>query len=106
MRESKVEIQYPVKEKIEPVEIQDSKTKDALVKQKELSQRRYLQMLIKRMAEARGCKATIEELTPDGQGRVDVPLTQGEKRMACEIGITTTKEWETHNVVTCLQTLP
>jgi hypothetical protein len=83
-------------------EKQKAKTTENLVKQKELSQHRYLQTLIKKMAEARGYKATIEEPTPDGQGRVDVLLERGEKRIACEIGITTTKEWETHNIEKCL----
>ena len=83
-------------------EKEKEKTTKKLVKQKELSQHRYVQTLVKKMAEARGYKASIEEPTPDGQGRVDVLLERGEKRIACEIGVTTTKEWETHNVVKCL----
>jgi alcohol dehydrogenase YqhD (iron-dependent ADH family) len=61
-----------------------------------------LQTKIKKMAEERGYKASIEELTPDGQGRVDVLLVRGDKQIACEIGVTTTKEWETHNIEKCL----
>ena len=83
-------------------EIQKKKTTKNLVRQKELSQHRYLQALIKKMAEGRGYKAVIEETTPDGQGQVDVLLTRGGKRIACEIGVTTTKEWETHNIEKCL----
>jgi hypothetical protein len=83
-------------------EKEKAKTTEKLVKQKEQSQHRFVQTLIKKMAEARGFKASIEELTPDGQGRVDVLLERGEKRIACEIGVTTTKEWETHNIVKCL----
>lgn len=77
-------------------------TTDRLVKQKELSQHRYLQTLIKKMAEARGYKALIEEPTPDGKGRVDVALEKNGKKIACEIGVTTTKEWEVHNLVKCI----
>jgi hypothetical protein len=54
------------------------------------------------MAESQGYKATIEETTPDGQGRVDVSLEKNGKRIACEIGVTTTKEWEVHNIEKCL----
>ena len=79
-----------------------AKTTENLVKQKEQSQHRYVQTLVKKMAEARGYKASIEALTPDGQGRVDVLLQRGEKRIACEIGVTTTKEWETHNIIKCV----
>lgn len=77
-------------------------TKVSLVRQKELSQHRYLQALIKRTAEGYGYKAVIEETTSDGKGRVDVSLTKGEQRIACEIGITTTKQWEIHNVIKCI----
>ncbi len=83
-------------------EKQKEKTVENLVRQKELSQHRYMQTLIKRMAEARGYKALIEETTPDGQGRVDVSLEKNGKRIACEIGVTTSKEWEVHNIEKCL----
>jgi hypothetical protein len=77
-------------------------TTDRLVKQKELSQHRYMQTLIKKMAEARGYKALIEEPTPDGKGRVDVALEKNGKKIACEIGVTTSKEWEVHNIEKCI----
>jgi len=77
-------------------------TTEKLARQKQLSQHRYLQALIKKMAEARGYKATIEAMTPDGQGRVDVSLEKNGKRIACEIGITTTQDWEVHNIEKCL----
>ena len=91
-----------VKLTVPPVEITDSKTKDRLVKQKELSEHRYMQMFIKKMAEARGYKAEIEAPTPDGTGLVDVSLERNGKKIACEIGMTTTKEWEVHNIEKCL----
>jgi hypothetical protein len=66
------------------------------------TQHRYLQTLIKRMAESRGYKAVIEELTPDGKGRVDVSLERAGRRIACEISVTTDDSWEIHNVEKCL----
>ena len=73
-----------------------------LAKKQATTQHRYLQTLIKRMAEARGYKSNIEELTPDGKGRVDVSLERNGKRIACEVCVTTEKEWEVHNIEKCL----
>jgi hypothetical protein len=65
-------------------------------------QHRYLQSLIKRMAEEKGYRAVIEEPTPDG-GRVDVGLGQDGKRIACEISVTSTDEQELSNIEKCLR---
>jgi len=54
------------------------------------------------MAEGRGYKAEIEAPTPDGAGLIDVSLERNGKKIACEIGMTTTKEWEVHNIEKCL----
>lgn len=72
------------------------------LKPKPETEHRYLQMLIKRMAESRGYKATIEEMTPDGKGRVDVSLEREGKRIACEVSVTTDAAWEVHNIQKCL----
>lgn len=78
------------------VSIPDAPDKQAI------SQHRYLQNLIKRMAESRGYKASIEEPTPDGKGRVDVSLERNGKRIACEISVTTSDIWELQNIQKCL----
>lgn len=75
--------------------------KDVLNKKVE-TQHRYLQTLIKKMAESRGYKAMLEEATPDGKGRVDVSLERTGKRIACEVSVTTDDTWEIHNVEKCL----
>ena len=54
------------------------------------------------MAESRGYRATLEELTPDGKGRVDVSLERAGRRVAVEISVTTDDVWEVHNVEKCL----
>jgi hypothetical protein len=69
---------------------------------KKESEHRYLQTLIKRMAEDRGYKVTIEEVTPDGKGKADIGLVRNSKRIACEISVTTTDTWEIHNVEKCV----
>jgi hypothetical protein len=73
-----------------------------LQKRQNSSQHRYLQTLIKKMAEQRGYKAVIEEITQDG-GRVDVGLERDGKRIACEIAITTEDIHELHNIEKCLR---
>ncbi len=90
------------KAKVQISEAQSNETIVNLVKQKEISEHRYLQTLIKRMAENRGFKATIEETTADGKGRIDVSLERNNYRIACEVGITTTEKWEVHNINKCL----
>jgi hypothetical protein len=71
------------------------------VKKKEESQHRYLQALIKKMAESHGYITRLEEPTPDGKGRVDVHLERNGKRIAVEICSTTEAEWEVHNIQKC-----
>jgi hypothetical protein len=79
-----------------------SSTSEAVVQKKEESQHRYLQTLIKKMAEARGFKATLETATPDGLGKVDVLLEKDTFSIACEVSVTTDANWELHNIEKCL----
>jgi hypothetical protein len=72
-------------------------------KEYDVSRHRYLQTLIKKMAEQRGYRAVIEEPTPDGTGRVDVGLERNGKRLACEISVTTRDVQELHNIEKCLR---
>jgi hypothetical protein len=70
-------------------------------REKGSSRHQYLQTLIKRAAEEKGYKATIEEPVPDG--RVDVGLLKGGKKIACEISVTTNAEHEFSNIEKCLK---
>lgn len=79
------------------------KSKVSFIKPKEESQHRYLQTLIKKMAEDKGYKATIEQPTPDGQGKIDVSLERDGKKIACEISITSTPDYELGNIEKCLK---
>jgi hypothetical protein len=85
----------PVTKEKAPVEVVPSEAKTE-------RQHRYLQSLIKRMAEEKGYRAVIEASTPDG-GRVDIGLEQEGKRIACEISVTTTDEHELSNMEKCLR---
>lgn len=77
-------------------------SEDYLVTRKNLSQHRYLQTLIKKMAEQRGFRAESEKPTPDG-GRVDVGLEFNAKRIAVEICNTTGEAQELHNIEKCIK---
>ena len=63
---------------------------------------KYLQQFVKTAAHDRGFKATIEEPILDGAGRVDVSLVRDDRRIACEISVTTTREQELENIEKCL----
>lgn len=65
-------------------------------------QHKYLQHLLKQLAEGRGFRASIEETILGGAGRVDVSLIRGMQRIACEISVTTNQDHELGNVEKCL----
>jgi len=65
-------------------------------------QHKYLQHLVKQLAEERGFRAVIEEPILDGAGKIDVALVRGEERIACEISVSTSRDQELGNVEKCL----
>lgn len=54
------------------------------------------------MAESQGYRASLEVPTPDGNGQIDVLLEKGEQTIAVEISVTTSAEWELHNIQKCI----
>ena len=62
---------------------------------------KYLQHLVKRLAEERGFRATIE--APAGTGQVDVLLERDELRVGCEVSVTTDREHEAENLRKCMR---
>jgi hypothetical protein len=102
-----IEAKEPLKEKEKISEIAKPmqpipKKSDVVEKVKDISAHRYLQNLVKKMAEARGFTAILEQQIPSGDGQVDVLLTKEGKTMAIEICSTTDAQWETHNIEKCL----
>lgn len=69
---------------------------------KEITQHRYLQNLIRKIAEDKGYKATIEQPALEGQGKIDIALERNGKKIACEISITSTDDQEVKNIEKCL----
>ena len=62
---------------------------------------RYVQALVKELAEAHGFRAVIEAALPGG-GQIDVLLSQGEVRVAVEVSVTTAAAWERENIRKCV----
>jgi hypothetical protein len=54
--------------------------------------------MLKRLAEDKGFKATIEKPVLGGKGSIDVALERGDRNIACEISISTTTEWKIGNI--------
>lgn len=65
-------------------------------------QHKYLQSLIKRIAEERGFRATLEKQILDGHGHIDVALEGNGTSIGCEISVTTSLSHELGNLSKCL----
>lgn len=63
------------------------------------SQHRYVQHLVKGLAEERGFRAVIEEAV--GGGQIDVALYRDDLSIACEISVTSTAQYEAQNLAKC-----
>ena len=63
---------------------------------------RYLQSLVKELAEQHGFRATVEAPLHGGVGQVDVLVEQGTVKVAFEVSVTTPVEQERENVRKCL----
>lgn len=59
---------------------------------------KYLQHLVKRLAEDRGFRAVIEEPILAGAGSIDVSLMKGERRIAVEISVSSDADHEVNNL--------
>jgi glutamyl/glutaminyl-tRNA synthetase len=66
----------------------------------EVREHRYLQTFIKKIAEQRGFKASIEETVENG--RIDVALVKDSIKIACEIAVFNSVEYELKNIRKCL----
>lgn len=69
---------------------------------KDMQGHRYLQFLVKRMAENKGFLVTVEKEVFGGAGKIDVALENGSRKIACEISVTNTADYELQNVRKCL----
>ena len=66
------------------------------------SEHKYLQNIVKRIAEKNGFRANIEQPVLGGVGRVDVALDNGSVLVAVEVAVTNSVEYEISNIQKCL----
>lgn len=66
------------------------------------SSHRYLQSIIKRIGENYGFVATLEKQVFGGVGKVDVAFENEYLKIACEIAVTNTVDYELQNIQKCL----
>lgn len=111
-KKHKVQVQIEEKDDLSvsatslPPKAEIEKQKEEYLKQVEeqekIRKHRSLQNFAQTMALQRGFKASIEEETKTG-GRVDVGLIKNELRIAIEISVTNTVEYEVQNIQKCFQ---
>ncbi|HEX8264570.1 MAG TPA: type IV secretion system DNA-binding domain-containing protein [Pyrinomonadaceae bacterium] len=70
--------------------------------EKNPTQHRYLQELVKRIGEKHGFLAIVEKEVFGGIGKIDVALEKGDQKIACEISVTTPPDYELDNIQKCL----
>jgi Type IV secretion-system coupling protein DNA-binding domain len=63
---------------------------------------RYLQSIIKRIGENHGFVATLEKQVFGGIGKIDVALESDSQKIACEIAVTNTVDYELQNIQKCM----
>ena len=66
------------------------------------NEHRYLQGIIKRVGENAGFVASLEKQVFGGVGKVDVALENKHCKIACEIAVTNTIDYEIRNIQKCL----
>lgn len=66
------------------------------------SHHRYLQSLVKKLALERGFKVEVEAPVLGRHGHIDVLLSSGNVKIACEVSVSTPSEYELQNVNKCL----
>lgn len=69
---------------------------------KRSQQHQYLQALVKRIAENRNFRTTVEKPVFGGIGRIDVALENDSRKIACEISVTNGPDYEIQNLRKCL----
>ncbi|WP_335973305.1 type IV secretory system conjugative DNA transfer family protein [Gaetbulibacter jejuensis] len=72
------------------------------IKSQSIREHSHIQRTIKRLGQQHGYAATIERETEKG-GRIDVTLENERLKIACEVSVTNTPEYEIENITKCLE---
>lgn len=87
-------------EKKQNVEIKGKAYIESFKEQEEIREHKYIQTFVKKIAEQRGFKASIEEEVAGG--RIDVVLIRDDIKIACEVAVSNSIEYEVKNINKCL----
>lgn len=90
-----------IKEEKQDIGVKGKEYLENFKEQEEIREHRYLQTFVKKIAEQRGFKASIEEEVEGG--RIDVVLIKDDVRIACEIAVSNSVEYEVKNICKCLK---
>lgn len=91
-----------VSEVKDDLETRKAKYLEQAEEQEIVRKHRSLQYYVRSMALQRGFKATIEDSTLNGGGKVDVSLLKDDIRIAIEISVTNRVDYEVQNIQKCL----
>lgn len=89
-----------IKEEKQDIGVKGKEYLESFKEQEEIREHRYLQTFVKKIAEQRGFKASIEEEVEGG--RIDVVLIKDDVMIACEIAVSNSVEYEVKNINKCL----
>ncbi len=99
--ESKPEIELQTEIKT-PLEEQKEAYLESVTEKERTQKHRLLQEYVRTIGLQRGFKATLEDELPNGK-RIDVTLVKDELRIAIEISVTNTIDYEVQNIKKCLE---
>lgn len=102
VKENNVLQETPVTEHSSSIENEKQKFLGRTKQVEEIRNHKKLQNYVRALATQRNFKATIEEVTENG-GRVDIGLRRDKVRIAIEISVTNTLDYEVQNIVKCLK---
>lgn len=100
-KEIKIQEETTKEEKLD-IGVKGKEYIESFKEQEEIREHRYLQTFVKKIAEQRGFKASIEEEVEGG--RIDVVLIKDDVKIACEIAVSNSVEYEVKNVLKCKNT--
>ena len=101
-KEDVIQESEPPKTSDIPIEKQKEKYIKETQEIQEVRKHRALQNYVKKLGQLRGFKTAIEEQTATG-GRVDISLIRGDIRIAVEISVTNTLDYEVKNIQKCIE---
>jgi hypothetical protein len=100
VKEERQEQKEEIREEKTNIEEKGKEYLENFKEKEKVREHRYLQTFVKKIAEQRDFKASIEEVVENG--RIDVSLVKDSIKIACEIAVSNSLEYEIKNIKKCL----